>query len=803
MRFQAFFRFLWMAGTLLGLATLAPARAQAPADSVVRQFQRYQQQAVQEKLFLHLDRPTYLSGEMMWFKVYVVDGTYARPLPLSSIAYVEVLDNKQHPVLQGKIPLQQAMGQGSFALPTTLASGRYTVRAYTSWMKNFSPEFYFQQPVTILNTLRAAGTATSTDTVGYDVQFFPEGGHLVKDLPSQVAFKVLDKSGRSLAVTGSVLDAQGKPVAAFKTLRFGMGSFSFTPTTAQTQYSAVLQLANGQQLTRPLPRVQQQGYVLHLEQLNNQPLTITVQASPGTAPETLLLLGHARQQLLVAEQAPLVAGRAVFTINREKLAEGISHFTIFNARRQPLCERLYFHPPRQLAISAQTDKRQYTGREKVALQLKTELLSGQAVPAHLSVAVYRLDSLSAGAVPGINSYLWLTSDLKGHVEQPEYYFSASGPEVAEATDNLMLTQGWRRFNWKQVLTASPPVFEFPLELRGHLVQGVVRQNGMGKPAAGLTTYLASPSRITRVYNSISAADGRIQFEVNDLYGPRDMILQTNTRQDSTYSFELLNPFSQRFSRALPGSLPTFSPAFRTDLARRHLQTQLQNAYSRQLQTQYRTPAPDTLAFYGQPDERYRLDDFTRFKVMEEVLREYVTGVKVRIRKDGFHFTVDDRVNRTIFTAQPLVLLDGVPVFNTNKLMAMDPLRIQKLEVVTSRYMQGRLMYNGIMSFTTYKGNLEGFELDPQALVQEYEGLQAPREFYAPRYDTSQEKQSRLPDLRNLLYWNPNVNTSTLQGEALSFYTSDQRGRYLVVVQGLTAAGMAGTRSFTFEVNPVL
>jgi hypothetical protein len=541
-----------------------------------------------------------------------------------------------------------------------------------------------------------------------------------------------------------------------------------------------------------------------LEQPNEKQLTITVQASPATTPETVVLLGHARQQLLVSAQAPLVAGRVVFTINQAELAEGISHFTLFNARRQPLCERLYFRQPRQqLVVTAQTDKRQYTGREKVSLQLKTAGPAGQAVPANLSVAVYRLDSLSADATPDFNSYVWLTSDLKGHVEQPEYYLMATGPEVAEATDNLMLTQGWSRFSWKQVLAAAPPRFEFPLELRGHLVRGLVRHRDTGRPAAGLTTYLASPNRVARVYNAISAEDGGVQFEVNDLYGPRDIILQANTQQDSTYSFEIFNPFSQRFARALPGRLPAFSASFRAEVARRHLQTQLQNAYARQQQTQYRIPAPDTLAFYGQPDERYRLDDFTRFKVMEEVLREYVTGVKVRIRKDGFQFTVDDRVNRTLFTSPPLVLLDGVPVFQTNKLMAMDPLRIQKLEVVTSRFMQGRLLYNGIMSFTTYKGNLEGFQLDPKALVQEYEGLLPLREFYAPRYDTPQEKASRLPDLRNLLYWNPNVNTTTAPGEALSFYTSNLRGRYRVVVQGLTAAGIAGTGSFTFEVNPVL
>ncbi|MFC7666734.1 hypothetical protein ACFQT0_04355 [Hymenobacter humi] len=108
-----------------------------------------------------------------------------------------------------------------------------------------------------------------------------------------------------------------------------------------------------------------------------------------------------------------------------------------------------------------------------------------------------------------------------------------------------------------------------------------------------------------------------------------------------------------------------------------------------------------------------------------------------------------------------------------------------------------------MSFTTYKGDLEGFPLDAHALVQQYEGVQRQREFYAPRYDTPQEKQSRLPDLRNLLYWNPNINTMASQPNTLDFYTGDQAGRYLVVLQGLAATGLAGSTSFVVEVKQPL
>jgi hypothetical protein len=147
-------------------------------------------------------------------------------------------------------------------------------------------------------------------------------------------------------------------------------------------------------------------------------------------------------------------------------------------------------------------------------------------------------------------------------------------------------------------------------------------------------------------------------------------------------------------------------------------------------------------------------------------------------------------------SDPLVLVDGVPIFNMNKVFAVDPLKVRKLEVVPYRYYYGPTELEGIFSFTTYKGDLGGVELDPRAVVIDYEGLQLQREFYSPVYDTEQQASSRIPDFRNLLYWTPTVNAA----EGVSFYTSDQPGKYIGVVQGLTGNGDAASKAFTFEVK---
>ncbi|SES76119.1 hypothetical protein [Hymenobacter actinosclerus] len=800
---------LLLAG-LLGLATAAA--AQAPLDSLgglTGQLARHARQLPREELFLHFDRPLYLSGETMWFKLYATGGPQGRPQALSSVAYVEVLDAGRRPVLRGKVPLREATGQGTFLLPASLPSGRYTVRAYTRWMRNFGPQAFFHGTVTVVNTFAASGAVPAPDSAALEARFFPEGGELVRGLRSKVAFKVTDKRGRAVAATGTVLDAQGTAVANFSTRRGGMGSFEFTPATGAGAYSAVINRAAGPGQPRPqaftsrLPAVREQGYVLSLAPAASPgQLLLTVQSTPGQ-PETVLLLAHARQQAALARPLRLQNGRAELVVNQRELPDGVSRFTLFSEARQPLAERLFFQRPRHgLALTARPDQPRYSPRAKVSLNVAATNAAG---PASLSVAVYRLDSLSAATNPTIDQYLGLTSELRGSVENPGYYFAATGPEAEAATDELLLVQGWSRFTWADVLrpAAGPPAFQ--PELYGPVVQARLTRANSEEPRAGLTTYFSSPSRVVRLYTDYSDANGLLRFEPGNLYGPQTVMLQTDPRQDSTARITLLDPYSEQFA-TLP-TPPAFdlTTRFRTDYARRHLQAQVQTVFAGRKYDRYRVMPTDSVPFYGRPDATYPLDSYTRFKVFEEVLREYVPGVIVRIRNDGFHLMTMDNISKSLFQENPLVLLDGVPVFNVNKIMAMNPLKVQRLDVVNSRYFQGEAAYDGIVSFRTYKGNLEGFQLDPRVLIQEYEGLQEKREFYAPRYDTPEQQRSRRPDMRELLYWNPAVTVagSGTAPQPLEFFTGDQPGRYLIEVQGLDATGAAGSSRSTFEVQPAL
>ena len=234
--------------TVILLTRLLPAEAQTAAGTQANAIAQ-----TNEKIFVHTDKEFYVAGEIVWFKLYVVDAATHRQSALSKVAYVEIISNDQHPALQAKIALGEGLGNGSFQLPFSIHSGNYILRAYTRWMMNAGA--CFEKPVTILNTLQAppvfSNTTTSTtssDPPPYDIQFFPEGGSLVQGLSNEVAFRIADRSGKGVSCKGAVINTAGDTIAHFHTLRFGMGRFSFTPP-AGGPCKAVLELDDHTSLT--------------------------------------------------------------------------------------------------------------------------------------------------------------------------------------------------------------------------------------------------------------------------------------------------------------------------------------------------------------------------------------------------------------------------------------------------------------------------------------------------------------------------------------------------------------------------
>ena len=783
----------WIILMLMVLGTPVSASYGQVLSGLQSNFNASQKLNLREKLFVHINKSFYVAGEILWFKIYCTDGSNNKPLGLSKVAYVELLDENHNAAVQSMVELNNGTGSGSLYLPFSLNSGHYVIRSYTSWMRNYDSGYFFEGRVDIVNP-RKLTPDTKPSPIEYDVHFFPEGGHLVQGISTQIAFKATGSDGKGVACTGIIIANRGDTAVKFNTLKFGIGSFIFKPKAGET-YKAIIKV-NDQTLTRELPQIYQSGYALKVTD-DNDKLSAAVQNSDSLSTQTAYILVHNNYTIKQANEIHLTKGSANILIEKNKLDEGISYITLFDGQYRPLCERLIFkRPAGKLLIRAQSDKQTYGTRKKVILNLSANNEMNNLAAADLSVSVFRADDLQNKSPDHISGYLWLRAALKGYIESPDYYLDNTDKEANEALDNLLLSQGWTQFDWNSISEDNTFKSKFLPEYTGPIITGRVINTTTNKRVAGITAYLTINGNPQQFHVAQSDSTGRVLFNTQNFYGLHELVAQTNTKADSSYRIDIQSPFAER-DTTIHLKIFAFNQNAKKALAESSLNMQVQNIFSAGQIRQFDKSLTDSSWFFGKPTKTYKLDDYTRFSTMEEVLREYVGSITVAKRQGKF---VIHTYNGEQLLGEPLVLLDGIPVFDADKLFKWDPLRIKALDVVAQNYIYGPVLFSGILSFTTYKGDGSNIEIDPHAVMLDYEGLQQQRKFYSPVYDSEEQTNSTIPDFRTALYWNPKVNTGSDGKTSLAFYTSDKGGQYIGIIEGNTVDGRCGSVVFTFEVK---
>ncbi len=290
-----------------------------------------------------------------------------------------------------------------------------------------------------------------------DLQFFPESGDLLADNKTRLAFKALNEYGKAADIQGVINDSKGNLIANFATYHQGMGSVEFVPKTGEN-YHAIIQSPSVLKTKYPIPTAKNSGYNLRVDKQTKSTIFLTIMA---TQKEELFLATQARNQILYSEVIQAQAGENKIEIPLDKFPVGIAQISLFDNQQQPRAERLIFcNPHKQLKINVKTDKEKYLPREKVEMTVAVLDENNKPVQGNfsLSVADDKLLTFADDKQGHILSAILLEGDLKAKVEEPNFYFdnetdiSRAKPEISrsQALDNLLLTQGWRGFEWKKV-----------------------------------------------------------------------------------------------------------------------------------------------------------------------------------------------------------------------------------------------------------------------------------------------------------------------------------------------------------------
>ena len=310
-------------------------------ENVKQSFERQVTNVHQEKIYVHLDRNTFITGETIWLGAYCVDATFHAPVDYSKVLSVELLDASGNAVKQIRFRLLEGLGSGQIFVSPEIPTGSYTLRAYTNWMKNFDPEFVFSERIQIVNPSSIIKSGATQLSQAPTVDFFPEGGQLVRGLKSKVAVKVVDNAGSGLQLTGIVYDHLDQEVTDFTTSELGYGHFYLTPDSV-SRYVVRIQIDSI--ITKyNLPPAMDQGVSLSVNTIDDGRINLAVEHTRSYPPE-LYLVVHTRGVIKKLTRLDLDRTNQI-SFEPHDLPPGIAHITLMNKDFVPLCERLVFTYP--------------------------------------------------------------------------------------------------------------------------------------------------------------------------------------------------------------------------------------------------------------------------------------------------------------------------------------------------------------------------------------------------------------------------------------------------------------------------
>jgi hypothetical protein len=768
---------------------------------------RYNDHNPVEKVYLHTDKDLFSPGENLWYKAYVVLGEHHQFSLASKVLHVdligpnaEILVSQTHQIFDGR-------ANGPITLPKDLFSGNYRLRAYTNWMRNFDYDFFFTKTIKVVGATDMRLPAQNiSDTI--DLQFFPEGGHAVAGLMGQVAFKAIGSDGLDREIRGYIKDSQGKPITHLGTITRGSGFFYLQPELGEN-YTAILD--DGSEY--PLPKIMGQGYTMTINNTGQKNIKFKIQATEPLRKEPFYIIGHINNKKYYQGKFEFEDRETLsFEIPKNGFPSGVLALTLFDQNKKPRCERVVFlNNQEELVIYAKISPEKISKRNEIAIDINVTDTDGKPVSTELSLAVTDEDQIVKKPDSGnILTYLLLQSDIKGHIQNPGLLFKDQNRLTLHALDLVLLTNGWRKFPWQEILEGNPLEKEFDFA-KGLTISGQAR-SGFDKRLKNVDlNIIAKSGDIVGMLSTKTEKDGKFLIPDFNFNGTTRMVfnaisstkksLNVKVTLDSTRISVPPSNFKSSFIMSNTKEVTKYADFSSTRKNMRLLYdyentTELEEVVVTEKVSKKRVPSMSSTLGQTSDATLHTIDTReTGLSLMDFVSRFVgvtVTGsfpyIAVSIRGGG----------------APLWVLNGVPIFTSlsesnpsvpSQIASMDISNVERVELLKgpSAAMWGSRSGNGVFLVYTKRGGGSELKLSPEFDI---EGHAVDREFYSPNYSVTLDRHS-FPDYRATLYWNPSFRTDSNGNARLIFYNSDNAQKIQVAIEGLSAEGTPGAYLKTF------
>lgn len=893
-------------------------------QKVSHHLHEYQQHLPNEKVYLHLDRNLYLTGDSIWFKAYVFNQHFPISSNLSPTLHVLLMGPDNHLVEENLFLLKSATTHGNIKIPENATEGTHRIVAYTSFMKNFSPEHAFLQEIQIKrmssgenaisqlmldiqfeDTIYQAGDKVRAELVAksldkqpkaasfnysvkdessellhqgsgmvvsngqsllqfeipekinakkltiqlqasieetyyhasafvpfgdelVDFSFFPEGGHAVFNLENKIAFKAVNQYGNPVSVEGWLKDKSGRKLKKIKSFYEGMGFFTHLLEKGQKYY---VELEKPYRKIVDFPEIEDTGVLMTVIQNNEEQINVFLSTNSQSSERVSLIMTLNGQ--VIYSVSGYLNKKATVQVPTRNLGRGIGTITLFNEEEVPVAERLIFiNKEKQVNLKLVTNKYIYSPRDKVNLRLEATDDRGKPITGNFSLAVTdaQLDLNKDDELAGLESYLLLASELKGNIPTPGFYFEENDNLRRQALDMLMLTHGWRKYTISEVLAKDWRKVSQP----GHqeVIRGTIQRKNNKDLGDAKVNYIAIEGGMLLQQEADDDGNFSIHYPYLEKEGISYLVhgfTEKNKKLKLTLDLGDNDPYIQQ----VQAMLNEYDKLLHENL--RELYAEVQNVVEvKELEDLGKYQLLQEVTVKGEKYKRPVQDPYSKAYTNAET--RTVSGEDLQPAYDFFGLLrqvspaiwSDINQGRVIFGGRNfwnrqrplamnnfadqfdsfggrnvLFIVDGMP-FGYN-IRQLDFIRKENIEVMTVvRYpfnnFYGGFSSNEGMVFVQTKNIPEDRKTQPDRDFMIVEGYQVKKEFYSPQYDTPESRLLTEPDLRTILFWDPDIQTDKDGVAKVSFYNHDRITRVRIRAEGFTKNQEPVTGNFEYLID---
>lgn len=737
----------------------------------------------QDQPYMLFSKETYETGEDMWFKAWLFDRSLLTLSNRSQTLFLRIYDSADSLVWNEKYPISGGRAEGHVFIGEHWKTGEYRVEGYTqSSFYADSTEAVFPQKIWVVDRIdkqEPQDTRTGLQKDNIRLGLYPEGGYLVQGIKNYVAFKATDNQGMPVPLSGWLCENRAR-ILNIESSHDGMGLLSFVPHEG-VRYT--VQLTNGQEF--PLPSSLRSGMVMHLEHTDRKNVVFSAKQPRGSMPRRISLFVQMRG-VPCYQAGGILRDSLIISLPMSGFpGQGIAEVTLFDEQQRPIAERLFYVlPDKQLTITARPSKEVYIRRDKGEVRIHVTDSEGKPVQAEICMSIFDKAYMSQAYRETMLSYNFLSTQIRGNIHHPAYYFDRKNPDRLQALDLLLLTQGWRRYTWQ----ASRKDYHG----KTFLCDNIIGMETVGSRKMKRNTTNGGEQVI-----QVFGPSGDSQFLWTDSVGNFSVPVSVMNTLRGGYVY--IKPL---LGKEFKPHLTLSDGTVLIDSIRKSKKSYL--SYLNNVEKEkgdvepIMTPAGTVLLNEVLVTRKRRMPFRDKFMGRLDSLAQFNLNT-AWVCPDGSQEPgtvghLNDYWEG--YTHHPA----GSPGANYGG-KRLKPEIGKRYELIKYLPREDGEWYLADITSIVYQGQLyTDEELLRMNNITRCKGYYGQREFYTP---DSAEMLSPLPDARNTLLWSPSVQTDKNGDATVPFWTSDINTQFIGVVEGTDGLGLLGSNTFEFHVSKTM